>query len=408
MSLGNQPAKGSRRESSSIKLTNKQKSNMNNSKNKNCKREEKTKEEKRYNSIGVQTEHQSLPAHESYTEEDFDLLNKIKGQYPRTMYHHLIGALVGSTADQDSQEAIESKPQHNKVIGVSRSARKICGPIAPADGSLPLYNFNELPKWMQDNEFIISSYRAHYSVSMILKSLFAIHNETANIWTHLLGLLFFIVLTAYIFITIIKPILSHYIIFLLFSFSCCMCMGCSAAFHLFTGHHSERVYSRMLMMDYFGITCLIIGSFYPLCYFAFSCEPMWRWIYMGIITSLGSMGLVGPFFDFFHQNSFDVFRLGLFICTGGVGIFPLFHVRYIMPAAQSTIVVQGIALMLLMYLIGVIVYILKIPERLCPGRFDIWLHSHQLWHMCVLSASVIHFYTCLGVYLNWERMYAHC
>jgi adiponectin receptor len=34
---------------------------------------------------------------------------------------------------------------------------------------------------------------------------------------------------------------------------------------------------------------------------------------------------------------------------------------------------------------GVVVYVLRWPERRWPGRFDIVGQSHQLWHVFILG-----------------------
>lgn len=44
--------------------------------------------------------------------------------------------------------------------------------------------------------FVLSGYRAHDSTAWeALRSVWSWHNETINIWTHLLGFLFFAILT---------------------------------------------------------------------------------------------------------------------------------------------------------------------------------------------------------------------
>jgi adiponectin receptor len=51
---------------------------------------------------------------------------------------------------------------------------------------------------MRDNEFILSGYRINFTTSKsILRSLFLLHNETINVWSHILGVLFFISLLAW-------------------------------------------------------------------------------------------------------------------------------------------------------------------------------------------------------------------
>lgn len=35
-------------------------------------------------------------------------------------------------------------------------------------------------------------------------------------------------------------------------------------------------------------------------------------------------------------------------------------------------------------------YQAKVPERFAPGRFDVWGHSHQIFHVCVLLGAASH------------------
>lgn len=56
----------------------------------------------------------------------------------------------------------------------------------------------EAPEHHRDNEFIHSGYRINFNSSKhVLKSLFMIHNESVNIWSHLLGAGLIIILVAY-------------------------------------------------------------------------------------------------------------------------------------------------------------------------------------------------------------------
>lgn len=50
-------------------------------------------------------------------------------------------------------------------------------------------------------------------------------------------------------------------------------------------------------------------------------------------------------------------------------------------------------LMAIFYITGALLYMFKIPECLSPGRFDLWLHSHQLFHTLVIVAGLTYFYS---------------
>uniref|UniRef100_J3MG74 Uncharacterized protein n=1 Tax=Oryza brachyantha TaxID=4533 RepID=J3MG74_ORYBR len=58
-----------------------------------------------------------------------------------------------------------------------------------------LVSYHELPDYMKENEFILNYYRSEWPILNAVLSLFSWHNETINIWTHLLGFVVFFGLT---------------------------------------------------------------------------------------------------------------------------------------------------------------------------------------------------------------------
>ncbi len=63
---------------------------------------------------------------------------------------------------------------------------------------------NQAPEYLQDNEFITTGYRIeHTSCCSATKSLFTCHNETVNVWSHLIGAVAFTALFIGLCITVI-------------------------------------------------------------------------------------------------------------------------------------------------------------------------------------------------------------
>ncbi|CAL0327109.1 unnamed protein product [Lupinus luteus] len=60
-----------------------------------------------------------------------------------------------------------------------------------------LVEYNSLPSYLKDNEYILGYYRSEWSLKHTLLSIFSIHNETLNVWTHLIGFFLFLFLTIY-------------------------------------------------------------------------------------------------------------------------------------------------------------------------------------------------------------------
>ncbi|XP_062216321.1 heptahelical transmembrane protein ADIPOR3 isoform X2 [Phragmites australis] len=60
-----------------------------------------------------------------------------------------------------------------------------------------LVEYRALPGYLRDNEYILRHYRCEWPLPQVLLSAFTIHNETLNVWTHLIGFFIFLALTIY-------------------------------------------------------------------------------------------------------------------------------------------------------------------------------------------------------------------
>ena len=85
------------------------------------------------------------------------------------------------------------------------------------------------------------------------------------------------------------------------------------------------------------------------------------------------------------------------------GIIPIAHLtwRYGWKMVMSSTSVNYILLEGLIYFTGAFIYAKRIPECYFPdGIFDIWGHSHQIWHIFVLAAAFYHYLGVVDAY-NW-------
>jgi predicted membrane channel-forming protein YqfA (hemolysin III family) len=56
------------------------------------------------------------------------------------------------------------------------------------------------------NRYVIHGYRINYNTNWLaLRSLFQLHNETGNVWTHLIGVLMFVWFTIYVYLYLEQP-----------------------------------------------------------------------------------------------------------------------------------------------------------------------------------------------------------
>lgn len=152
--------------------------------------------------------------------------------------------------------------------------------------------------YLQDNDFIRTGYRAGYTVKeatlrysllFLSNSIFRKHNETLNIWTHLIGVITFLFLFVHVFthrsLYENKDPTPNYFVYqvwalLMYMLSAIFCMGSSAIYHIyFCVNEKAELVGRMF--DYTGISVLIVGSTIPIIYYCLYCDVLPCYLYIG-------------------------------------------------------------------------------------------------------------------------------
>jgi len=277
--------------------------------------------------------------------------------------------------------------------------------------SWKLLDWSELPDYLKHNEFITGGYRRPLSWKSCVKSLFKIHSETGNIWSHLLGgLLFFgLMLNSFRGFFWEQPLWGRFF-FMVFLLAAQYSLGTSTLYHLFMCH-SEKTLFKFLKLYYSGIAALIVGSYFGPIFYGYYCFPFWQKLYLGSMSVIGVTLVVLSMFDFFHSNRFSTVRVILYLTVAGFGVIPAIQIRYyenyVMVPPDNLVhdlasIHHRIYLMYFCYACGVFSYVFVFPERYFPGRFNIWFHSHQLWHIFVVSGVFIHYGTNVQIFQNWQ------
>ncbi|GAA5870331.1 hypothetical protein JCM16303_001966 [Sporobolomyces ruberrimus] len=284
-----------------------------------------------------------------------------------------------------------------------------------------LLKFKDLQEWQKDNHFIETGYRRlQGSYWRCLKTIPRIHNESVNIWTHLIGS-FVAVLTLAFFLLDLSPNQSYNdhrkgwlaplssipyplphsnqpsvewidaLGFAVFLVSAATCLGLSALFHTFSCH-SMKVAHTWNRMDYIGIVVLISGTFVPATRYGFFCDPHLRNLYIAIIYTASAATIYVVISPNARTPSFRRLRTWLFISLGLSAVLPVSHAvyRYGLEAASANISLFWLALGGGLYIVGALLYAERTPERFAPGRFDLFGSSHQIFHVMILLAAWAH------------------
>uniref|UniRef100_A0A8C7K7U1 Adiponectin receptor 2 n=1 Tax=Oncorhynchus kisutch TaxID=8019 RepID=A0A8C7K7U1_ONCKI len=245
-----------------------------------------------------------------------------------------------------------------------------------------------LPEWLKDNEYLRHGHRPPMpSFRACFKSIFRIHTETGNIWTHLLGCLFFLCLgIMYMFrsnMYFAAPFQEKIVIGIFF-IGAILCLSFSWLFHT-VYCHSEGVSRVFSKLDYSGIAFLIMGSFVPWLYYSFYCSPNPRLIYLVVVCILGVSAIIVSQCDFFAKPQYRGVRAG-HVCSLGLS--------GVVPTLATTMGQMGWLLLMatLIHLWSLVSTQPASQERFFPGKCDIWFHSHQLFHVLVVAGAFVHFH----------------
>lgn len=315
------------------------------------------------------------------TPEDDHLLE------PHQLSEDLVAGIINTEDDLDTD--MDMSMASRAAEQAEQLVRKVW------EASWKVTHFHSLPKWLQDNDFLVKGHRPPLpSFYACFKSIFRIHTETGNIWTHLLGCVAFIGIATY-FLT--RPHMEvqwqEKAVFATFFAGAIICLGLSFTFH--TVHcHSEWVGRLFSKLDYCGIALLIIGSFVPWLYYGFYCDFQHKLIYLIVVIVLGISAIIVSLWDKFSEPKFRSLRAGVFMGFGLSGVIPAIHYliaegffKAVYHASLGWLVLMGA-----LYILGAMFYALRVPERFFPGKCDIWFQSHQIFHVLVIAAALVHYH----------------
>lgn len=168
------------------------------------------------------------------------------------------------------------------------STTDVQSPVIPrATRTPPLLSYDELPAWYQDNVFIRHGYRPiSNSVAKSFHSLFYIHNETINIYTHLLPAIALVigeaVVLRHLHLTYPNVTAADDAVFSFFVLTAILCLSFSTCYHTLS-NHSIKIDSLWLRIDFVGIIFLTLGDFVSGVYMTFWCERTERILYWTMV-----------------------------------------------------------------------------------------------------------------------------
>ena len=255
-------------------------------------------------------------------------------------------------------------------------------------------SFMALPDWLRDNSYLWNHHRPPLgSIKRCMGSIFRLHSETGNIWTHLLGWIAVHIYAVYAYAEPLSQLAwKDKLIFGGFLVGAWCCLLFSWLFHT-PQCHSPKVFRVSSRLDYLGVALLIMSSFYAWVYYAFDCHRNAQIVYMALMTVVGIAAVIVSLWNKFSTPKYRPLRAIVFLTVGLYGVIPAAHAIAIYGLDSSmfrTAAVGQMALMGSFYILGVVIYTTRVPERFFPGKCDLFFHSHQVFHICVVIGAFLH------------------
>lgn len=150
-------------------------------------------------------------------------------------------------------------------------------------------------------------------------------------------------------------------------------------------------------LDYVGICILISASFLPFLHYGFHANTFYARTYLAGVITLGAMSMWFSMDDKFGTAAYRPVRAVGFAAFGLFGLVPGLHWLSLhhdefwasldMKTSFISLIIMGV-----LYITGASLYAARIPERFFPGKCDLFLHSHQIFHVLVTTAALVHYY----------------
>lgn len=250
---------------------------------------------------------------------------------------------------------------------------------ALADAQTLYLHYYQLPLSWRENRYIIYGYRFNLKHGDMLKSMFHFnHNETGNIWTHMVGAVFMLYLGLVHFPS--TPAFAgstwgDLVVMYSFIAAALSCLVSSVLWHTYSCFAQLRVRNRFACVDYTGITVLITCSVISAEYCALYQFPTLLPFFMGALIIAGVGGFLFNWSPHFDRPEYRHFRIGFYICLALLGSTTFLckwyyegfvaSLKFYSPLGYKSFV---------WYWIGVVFYGGLFPER---WRYDILIEEDE-------------------------------
>ena len=159
---------------------------------------------------------------------------------------------------------------------------------------------------------------------------------------------------------------------ILFSFGLLLVYSSSSIYHFVI---STDLKKRLQVLDHISIYYLILGSYAPVCLIT-----LYNYSGLSIFIAVLIFSVIGTLMKLFLTGKYEIVSLLLYLLMGWLIIFDINSLFSLIDFnAKLLLVLGGVS-----YTFGIIFYV-----------FDKIKYFHSIWHLFVLTGSVLHYFMVL-------------
>nr|ALL41465.1 membrane progestin receptor delta [Bostrychus sinensis] len=259
----------------------------------------------------------------------------------------------------------------------------------------PLFHIHQVPKVVQEDG-IISGYRHPCSTALdCVLSSFQMNNETMNIWTHFLPTWYFVWRLALLCSSLDFSLDSYTWPLLVYMLLICVYPFTSSCAHTFSAMSTDS-YHICFFFDYGALSLYSLGC--AISYGHYVMPECWvnSWLHryfvpVALANSLfcTSLSCYSRFVELQFPQRSKVLRTAAFVVPFIFDTVPLFY-RILLccgGGCAHTEALSSHCYHLFFAFLTCFLFTSHLPERLAPGRFDYFGHSHQLFHVSAVLGT---------------------
>ena len=225
-------------------------------------------------------------------------------------------------------------------------------------------------------------YTTSYRESIV--SIAHFHSETINIWSHLVGSLWFLASATRLVgtaTTLLSPSVAAIFAYLIANF---FCFACSTLYHVFADHAEADFW---LQFDYLGIVCVIWASSTSFIVLALEGHPGEQYMYTVLITLAATLCSLRLSNNLQHSFLERRSRIITYIALGSLAALPALRCWHL---GRNFSLVADFGGMVILNTLGGAIYATHLLDKTIGLKVGVPDASHHTMHVLAVAGALVY------------------